>query len=188
MENTTNNTANTTTNVDFTNLASVSIHSDRVQGIKELFGASYLNDKPDANILVHGFTLWTWSPSLKTESSRLFNSKFRKDMTSEELGKLVYTCWLYASKYIDYLRRYSIVTRTERDSNGKIVNVILSFKPSSALRLAECEKALENITVNTTSMNMTDIRIWSYELECFVDINGNKIAGGLNTTKEDSMD
>ena len=188
MENTTNNTANTTTNVDFNNFAPIAIHSERLDVIKSTYKDNYLMDKPDSNIRLGGFVLWTWSPSIKTESSRLFNSKEHKSLEPQALGKLIKECWMYASKYIGIMAKHAIVIRVERASNNDVSNVILSFKPSSALRLAECEEALKDVTVDTSTMDMANIKIWSYSLECFVDINGNRIAGGLNTTKEDSMD
>lgn len=189
MTNTTNNPANTVSNtVDFGKFKAITINSERIDSIKALYGEAYLSDKPDSSIKINNLVLWTWSPSIKTEASRLLNSKEHKSLEAKELGKLVADCWLYASKYIYRLANSAVVCRVEKDATGKVTNVILSFKPSAAMRLAECEEALKGIEVDTTTMNMTEIRIWSYSMECFIDSQGNRISGGLNATSENSMD
>ena len=168
MTNTINNTTNTTSNLlnDLYNIGTIVNHGNR-DLIMELYGDRIVMENPPKDItLPNGFALLSWSMSLLNVGNKLV----------KRLGvaKAMDTALQILQSFLPYAPFATAI----RDSEGDIVNIILTFKSTSETNLLTLSEAVANddITQLKGMLNLNKVKLYSFEERAYLMLDGTKIS------------
>ena len=168
MTDTTNNTANTTSNLlnDLYNIGTIVNHANRDM-IVDLYGDRIVAENPPKDItLPNGFALLSWSMSLLNVGNKLV----------KRLGvaKAMDTALQILQSFLPYAPFATAI----RDSEGDIVNIILTFKTTSETNLLTLSEAVANddITQLKGMLNLNKVKLYSFEERAYLMLDGTKIS------------
>ena len=168
MTNTTNNTATTTSNLlnDLYSVGTIVNHGNRDM-IMGLYGDRIVSENPPKDItLPNGFALLSWSMSLLNVGNKLV----------KRLGvaKAMDTALQILQSFLPYAPFATAI----RDSEGDIVNIILTFKSTSETNLLTLSEAVANddITQLKGMLNLNKVKLYSFEERAYLMLDGTKIS------------
>ena len=162
------NAANTTSNLlnDLYNIGTIVNHGNR-DLIMELYGDRIVMENPPKDItLPNGFALLSWSMSLLNVGNKLV----------KRLGvaKAMDTALQILQSFLPYAPFATAI----RDSEGDIVNIILTFKSTSETNLLTLSEAVANddITQLKGMLNLNKVKLYSFEERAYLMLDGSKIS------------
>ena len=162
------NVANTTSNLlnDLYNIGTIVNHGNR-DLIMELYGDRIVMENPPKDItLPNGFALLSWSMSLLNVGNKLV----------KRLGvaKAMNTALQILQSFLPYAPFATAI----RDSEGDIVNIILTFKSTSETNLLTLSEAVANddITQLKGMLNLNKVKLYSFEERAYLMLDGTKIS------------
>ena len=162
------NVANTTNSLlnDLYNIGTIVNHANRDM-IVDLYGDRIVAENPPKDItLPNGFALLSWSMSLLNVGNKLV----------KRLGvaKAMDTALQILQSFLPYAPFATAI----RDSEGDIVNIILTFKTTSETNLLTLSEAVANddITQLKGMLNLNKVKLYSFEERAYLMLDGSKIS------------
>lgn len=178
MTNTTNNTTvatatNTTNNLlnDLATVGTIVNHANRSM-IIELFGERIVSENPPRDILLpNGFALTGWSMSIANLVPKLLPKTGNITATDVEKATNI------AVQIIQSFLPYAPFATAVKDTDGDMINIILTFKSTSDTNLATMTESLANtdITYIKSILRLDKAKFYSFSERCYLMLNGTRI-------------
>ena len=162
------NDANTTNDLlnDLFTVGTIINHGNRDM-ILELFGDRIVAENPPKDILLpNGFALTSWSMSLLNVGNK-FLDRFGMQKAMD-----------IALQVIQSFLPYAPFATAVKDSDGDIINIILTFKSTSDTNLVTMAESLANTDITTikSMVNLNKVKLYSFKERAYLMLDGTKIS------------
>ena len=162
------NAANTTNSLlnDLLSIGNIVNHSNRAM-IQELYGERIVSKTPPTDVLLpNNFALPDWSISLRN-----LVPKYQDVLGLKKAIKV-------AMAIIQAFLPYAPFVQGIKGNNGKLVNIVLTFKSTSEMNRMVLAEALENSDISDIEsiLDLKSEKYYSFKERAYFKLDGTKIS------------